>query len=387
MLNVKVYPDLYNPHNSQIYSGLFDLKKEGKINLYITSLFESNVKKSARNGVMWLQVSDSENRKACNVCFDTFDGYEISSVDRLKLCDIYFKRSLSEQTIKRSDLDSVNIAKIHPYGLNHEIRSINERQIIYRLMISQLASKNWFKNPINFMGHISREVIGHMFLRYDIKVPRFRHMTIDDFLVEPNEPAEPLILFQTRLWPYHEVPRISESRINELNNMRVMIVRVLKHAFGKRFIGGLVPTDYSRQYYPDLLSAQKTCRNDYMNLVKRCLICVTSTGLHDSIGFRLPEYLAASRCVISEPLVYRLPVSLTEGENYLQYRSPEECAEACEKILTNPQWAKQMRHENYKYYLNEVLPSALIYNRLKTALNYTSSRLSRCLIFPSRITF
>jgi hypothetical protein len=72
---------------------------------------------------------------------------------------------------------------------------------------------------------------------------------------------------------------------------------------------------------------------------------------------------------VTEPLKYRLPVPLEEGKNYLSFRTPEECVEACERLLGDPQFARQMRDENYRYYLNEVEPSALVYKCLKIAMS------------------
>jgi spore maturation protein CgeB len=83
----------------------------------------------------------------------------------------------------------------------------------------------------------------------------------------------------------------------------------------------------------------------------------------------LPEYLASSRCIVTEPLKYQLPVLLEEGKNYLSFRTPEECVEACKKILSISQFATQMRYENYRYFLNEVEPSTRIFECLKTALD------------------
>ena len=81
------------------------------------------------------------------------------------------------------------------------------------------------------------------------------------------------------------------------------------------------------------------------------------------------EYLAASRCIVTEPLKYQLPVSLIEGKNYLSFRTPEECVGACERLLSDPEFADQMRYENHKYYLNEVEPSVLVYRCLETAMS------------------
>ena len=54
MLNVKVYPDLYSPHITQVYSGLYDLAEQGKISLKFTCDIEDGIKKAVRNSVLCL---------------------------------------------------------------------------------------------------------------------------------------------------------------------------------------------------------------------------------------------------------------------------------------------------------------------------------------------
>jgi hypothetical protein len=297
-----------------------------------------------------------------------FDGCEISSVERLRLCDVYFKRSYYDDYI--DTLDIVDRRKIFPYGLNYECRSRNEIDVLKRLFIFHTASNSLSKSPKNFFKDFSREYLRHLMLKYNIGSLSFRPISSGEFLVQPNEPVERRILFQTRLWTPQECPSIGERQLREINDTRVNTVRSLRRRFGEQFVGGLVSTNLSRRDYPDLcLAMERTSRRNYLNFVRKCLVCVTTTGLHDSIGGKLPEYLAASRCIVTEPLKYRLPVSLTEGKNYLSFTTPEECVGACERLFADPTFADKMRHENHKYYMSEVEPSALVYKRLKTAMS------------------
>jgi len=368
MLKVKVYPDLNSRHIAQVYSGLYDLAKEGKIDLEFTSRVDNRIKRSVRNSVLCIQITDSDNGQVRNVCFDMFDGCEISSVERLRLCDVYFKRSYYGEYIET--LNTADRKKILPYGLNYECRSRNESDVLKRLFIFYAANSSFSKNPKILLKDFSRELVRHLLLKYNVDIRGLKPLSIDEFLARPTEPAELKILFQTRLWTSEECPRIGEGRLKEINKMRVDTVRSLRKRFGQLFVGGLIPNDLSKQYFPDLcLAVEKTDRRNYIDLVKKCLVCVTTIGLHDSIGGKLPEYIAASRCIVTEPPRYQLPVSLIEGKNYLAFRTPEECVGACERLIADPQFADQMRHENHKYYLCEVEPSALVHKRLKTAMS------------------
>lgn len=196
-----------------------------------------------------------------------------------------------------------------------------------------------------------------------------KHLTVAK--VVPTEPAEPLVLFQTRL--FDPMKQVKTNEVAALNQSRINIVRALRAAFGKNFIGGFIPNSYTVQHYPDLLTNENTARNKYFELVKRCLVVVFTRGLRQSIGWRLPELLAMSRCVVSEPLAYKLPVPLRENVNYLLFDEPDQCIEACKTLLNNSDLAQQMRKNNYDYYHRYVEASALIRNTLEAASKMMNS--------------
>ena len=188
------------------------------------------------------------------------------------------------------------------------------------------------------------------------------------FEVTPDKPAEPKILFQTHVWDPTVTRKISPNRLRQINDTRANLIRVLRNEFGERFIGGLTPRPFAKENYPDCLTSERTDKTNYMSLVKKCLIGISTAGLHNSIGWSLPEYLAASRCILSEPLNYELPISLKEEKNYLLFKTPGECVKMCKKIFENQGFANKMRHNNYKYYLNQVKPSSLLSRCLETSL-------------------
>ena len=129
----------------------------------------------------------------------------------------------------------------------------------------------------------------------------------------------------------------------------------------------MYPTPFAKKNYPNYLTNLETDATKYLKLVKMCLIGVTTTGLHNSIGWKLAEYLAASRCIITEPLNYSLPVSLVEGKNFLSFRTPEECVEKAKKIFNSQRLAKEMRKNNYGYYLAEIKPTVALYRCLDSS--------------------
>jgi hypothetical protein len=143
-----------------------------------------------------------------------------------------------------------------------------------------------------------------------------------------------------------------------LNDSRVALVRALRKAFPKHFRGGVIPTKLARERYPDALTAEPTRPAGYLAASRESLIGISTRGLHHSVPFKLPEYLAGSKCIVSEPLRNALPDALENGRELLWFRGVDECLEKCEELLRWPERALELRHNAWKYYQKHVAPAA-----------------------------
>jgi hypothetical protein len=192
---------------------------------------------------------------------------------------------------------------------------------------------------------------------------------IDEFEAGPLVPAEARIFYRTRVYGPKDAPdNFRLGRMDEVNERRANTVRALKSHFGDRFVGGLRFSAYAQATYPDCLYPGDPGLKGHVALSKACLINVNTAGLHDSTSWKIPEYMAASRCIVSEPMHYTIPVPLVEGRNYLAFRSPEDCVAACERLLSDPAAANTMRGENDAYYRAHIRPDRLMARCLQTAL-------------------
>ena len=377
--SVRVYPLSRNIcYVSQIYTGLFDLAANGVIELEFT--WAPLVRIHERNDpyyrlsnfhIFYLEVTDL-NGKQRKVCYDLQDGPGISSRDGLEECDIYFKRSYSSDFLNSSRAD-LQISrpelknKIRPYGLNYPCKSNFETNEFKRTLIGNLASGSYRTHSRRAFKEIVKAASN---LRFPITNPtrmtNTHILATTDIEIEPQVPAESLILFQTRLHdPERRADREETARLNEL---RVETLHALKSTFGDRFIGGLTANDYTLGYCPDLITKEETSREKYFKLVHKCLIAVSTRGLVSSTGWRLPEFLSASRCIISEPLIYGLPQTLENNINCIFFSTPEDSVKACNRLLDDFSFAQRMRENNYKYYCDNVKPSSLVMNTLDTAM-------------------
>ena len=168
------------------------------------------------------------------------------------------------------------------------------------------------------------------------------------------------ILFLTRLW---------EGEQNRaINAMRIAIVRALGERYPRNFTGGVTDTPLARALCPELIGAEKyTDRARYLRLMRRSDICIGSTGLWDSIGWKTGEYVAAARAVVNERFVYEVPGGFREGVNYLGYASAEECVAQVDLLMRCPDAVQRMKEANAAYYREWLRPDALVGQALRQA--------------------
>ena len=366
MYKIKIYicPNPQGIHHvSQVYAGLYTLQSENRVKIS----FSADLSKIPRdllllensNRLLWTEIKSLETGQLITACFDLRDTGDILT-ETLQTSDRYLKRSYSCEWINENAIAQRQQQKIMPYGLYYPCKSqyqaatyTNRITTLEHLISYQIASKQFIQS-----------------LRSNFRKVSFERM-IPETQVETDSKAsaERLILFQTRVYDpkQFEDEYVEYLNIKELNSVRVETIRRLKDKFGERFVGGLKKTSFSESKYPDCITPFNTGKNEYIKLMKRCLITIASSGLVGSNGAKLAEYIAASRCVVTEPLRYELPTPLEEETNIMTFRSPEECVSACERISQDSELANAMRQNNEAYYNQHAKPSALILSCLERA--------------------
>jgi hypothetical protein len=177
-------------------------------------------------------------------------------------------------------------------------------------------------------------------------------------------PGDPVVIYQTRIWGKRSV---GSDNPEELNDGRIRLIEILRKELGHVFVGGLVPNDVALKYYPHLVVRNSYGRREYIQLAKPALIGIYTRGIHHSTAFKLGEYLSSSKCIVAEPLRNSLPEPFVAGVHYVPFVTPEECVDACVRLLEDRTAACAMRHENWKYYQDAVRPWTQMKKRIEEA--------------------
>lgn len=346
-------------HASKIYAGLAELAAHEEIT-FLTQRPEPGL---VDDYTVVLKI-DQAGRQSALIAVDLRDASNIVTTSALERCDTYFKRSYYSPDLR--GLPAHLRQKVLPFGLNYACSTATSRFRLSRILASENLTKA-IASPREWIRRLPQHASE---LRNFYSLPDVR-----EFEQSPEVELEPRLLYQTRVWP----PETSADNLPELNEERVSLLRRLRAAFSDRFIGGLVPTKFARQMYPDLLTENPTRRRLYTALSKKYVIGIYTRGVHHSLAFKLPEYIAAAQCIVSEPIRNELPQPLVPGRHLLEFHTHQECIDHCNYLLDNREAATQMRRHNHDYYSQEVAPANHLRKFLAIAIQ------GRCL--PSSTVF
>ncbi|WP_371375733.1 hypothetical protein [Thalassotalea aquiviva] len=342
-------------HLQQLYTGFDLLDKQGLINLTQninsqSSHYQNNKYKVAGVHTGGLRAIVNQNIK---VFYDAVDAHALDH-QALAWCDIYFKRSFNH-SIHQQMSD-----KVAPLDLNfmvhNDFTTLNSIQ------------RRWaFGNVKDKIKAVIRELDTASHLSY---LPRLKELHC------PPQPELPFnILFITRLWEpqfdqdYDLTPKQIADR-KAINDMRIDCIRALKKEYGALFTGGVINSAYAQSICPDIVFSQSqlTQKRQYLNFLRQFSVCITTTGLAGSIGWKFGEYIALSKAVVSEELLSQTFGQIQEGKHYLAFNNTEQCLEQV-KSLMNDEKRYAMMQNNYQYYLKFLSPDKLVLNSLKRVLS------------------
>jgi hypothetical protein len=341
-------------HASHLYTGLCGLMEQGRARVKFVVPRAAEKIYASDSLTVCLRVRCLDDRRDYLLAIDLRDRSDVLTLPLVDDCDVYLKRSYYEPDL--SDVPDPLRRKIIPFGLNYGCRSASSTSRILSALIPNLAA-SLLRSPKKVLGQLNpRRSILYQYMTTALEA---------DFEQRPEAEVEASVLFQTRVYEPNEIYPDDPVEVNE---GRVRLVRALKKAFVEKFRGGLVPTSYAREHYPDAVSEQPTRQSQFIAWGKRSLVGVYTRGLYHSLAFKLPEYLAAAKCIVSEPLRNNLPQPLVAGEHYLEFRTPEECVERCARLLEDARLAASLRRQAWDYYQREVKSAAHLDGVLSRAL-------------------
>lgn len=365
-MKVTLSPDRLINYNSQVLSGLYDLRAAGEIELSMTLEGFPRLTDGTRwESVVALRLDDAELGFSHKVVIDLIDGESVASPQHMEWADTYFKSGF------RGTAPEFNKDKQRPFGLRYSCTSIEER-VWDRLKFAYWSDRDQRGRVANRARWLKRLLLHPVYMQ----AARFKATSrlcrlppmVPSFEYQPSLPATSTVFYRTRVYEVEKAGNsLAAAEFEKVNEMRSSTIRALKDGLGSSFIGGLRASPYAQARYPELVMSENWDHRQHLEAMRSSLIGVTTAGLFHSIDWKVAEYLAASRVTISQRFQQELPLQPADGREIIYFDTPAECLEQCKALLADPEKAQTIREAGHRFYHNHVKPQSVIRNCINEA--------------------
>jgi len=282
-------------------------------------------------------VENMVTKEKKKYCIDWFDKNTIVEQGAYDWCDVYGKVNTNWRITPKREYP-----KIVSIGPSMGVNSMSLFHSIGRYFHTGLVSKSIFsKRTMQFIHYYYREYNRYPYQKY---------------VYTPELVTNGYVFFLSTLWYNAEWNNNDEN----LNTPRYQLIKSIKSIEGISFEGGLVPHNNrnnkngytsSVNKYSDCIYNNRMPVTEYMDKIKKSMVAINTPAVVSCHGWKLAEYLALGKCILSIPLVNDLPYPLEHGVNiHFIDGSPESVKEALMYIYSHPEYRKKLEQGARKYY-------------------------------------
>lgn len=249
----------------------------------------------------------------------------------LDWCDIYAKVNIDEASVPVQYQQ-----KIIPIGPSFAVKAWNSHQALILATKQFIMNRDIISNP--------REHFACYWRQWRYRLPESAYT--------PGNSRNNYIFFAGSLW----------KKEFETNKYRANFIRVCSSLEHITFEGGFSPrTKSDIQGFESLTMSQRIKFTEYLKKLKASLVAFNTPAVEGCHGWKLGEFLALGKAIISTPLTRALPSPLQHGV-HIHYvdGSPESIHQAILKIAQDHSYREKLEKNAREYYLSFLQPSQVI---------------------------
>lgn len=272
------------------------------------------------------------------VYLDARDGADIDG-DGIEWCDVYAKVNVDAAAVPPQAA-----AKLLAIGPSFGVRMWNPFAAGWR------AAQTYYA----YRGRITRvrRHVADYWRQYRYRLPLAAYT--------PGVVDRGYVFFLGSLWP--TVPQCNQYRANFISACRSIE--------GLRFEGGLVAGRHTAATgFEDVLAGRRYPLSEYLRKLRASAVAFNTPAVQACHGWKLAEYMALGKAIISTPLTRALPAPLVHGKQiHLVDGSVEQVRDAVQLILCNTDYRQELEHQAREYYLRYLQPKCVIERIVGSAL-------------------
>lgn len=333
-----------DPTSRILYSGYYIkgfYEVFGKKNVSFRKKYFNNLKrrKEQYSFEHFFAFVSIRNKKITRFIIDFCDPPDICQ-DAYSWCDVYAKINFNKNVF---DYDMSKLLIIPP---SFGIRIWNFRETFYHCI------KNFLRVPFS-LPTTTKTFLKDYYQQYKRK-PLENYLSI---LENHPEKEKPYIFIIGTLW---------ENTDNAIstNKERKNFIEACKNIDNCEFEGGLYALTNHSQYgrYRHIIFSTPYSVDEYITKTKISDIVFNTPAVHNSHGWKLAEFLAMGKPIISTRLSNELNTNLSHGKNIHIVENSCEMQSSIENILYDQQYKKLLSKNAKEYFIEHMTPRVVIKN-------------------------
>jgi hypothetical protein len=295
---------------------------------------------SRKNGIedfdQYFAFTVKKDGKTTKVAIDFRDKPHLN-LTALAWCDVYGKVNYNAAEIGRADLTADDRKKVERVGTNFGIKLWPHPVSGYHFVMNYLRSG--FSPGVNFK---------RFWQGYRWQMTR---AGIDDY--KPKEAENNYVFFISTLWK-------NDKDSDVTNVLRAQYIRSCR-SMNLNFEGGLFTKNTSgHNGYSDIVTNQYVDHTDFAEKIKKSMVVFNTPAVWGCHGWKLGEFLAMGKAIISSTFNNEMPDGLQHGKNIHFVKDEKEMREAVQRITTDQAYREKLEKGATDYYQQHIEPAAIV---------------------------
>ena len=333
-LKVCIDPSANIPYSSFYIKGLYEVLGKSNVKFASEYFLDLDHRKEEWSFDSYMALVFFHDQKMWNVIIDFGDDVPIRQ-NAYEWCDLYAKINYCpEKTGEFKKVVSI------PPGFG--IRIWKPVEIIRNCIVNLIQ--------LRFRPHTSIRNHFRFYLSQLKALPLEKFVQKDGAKERPNS-----IFFVSSLWPH-------QNCLEGTNLLRKSFMESCRKA-GADFEGGFLLLEEShpqKEKFAEFVFKKRYPLSIFVEKTKKSALVFNTPAVHNCHGWKLGQYLAMGKAIISTPFQNALPEDLVHGKNIHFVHDASEMDAAVSQLLKDENYRKKLEEGARAYSLKYVSPSAVI---------------------------
>ncbi|NJY63602.1 glycosyltransferase [Salinimicrobium sp. CDJ15-81-2] len=276
-------------------------------------------------------IKDGQEEK--KIIIDAFDSPRLSKI-AMEWCDVYGKVNYHKQRVS-----GCNQKKVIPIGPGFGIKIWNIFETVSKAFSNYQLARKQLNDKRNFFANYWRQ---------------FRRLPLYEYC-KTHKVKKNYVFFISSIW----------QKEKETNMYRSQFIEACLELKKVNFEGGFAPRSDGLTFGYETIVTKRINLEEYIESLRKSVIVFNTPAVEKCHGWKLGEYLAMGKAILSTEHINELPSPLVH-KKHIHYVQPDktQIKEQIVTLISNEEYCNKLEENARSYFRKYLEPQAVIQNIL-----------------------